>query len=259
MIQKTNFTKDISFLINRNIYEYDISKANINILLHANVIDNKTYTRLYNASREERQKEVGIMILKDSNIYNIINTNIKNMRNKLIEVNNIYDDDILSAKNDALFIIDKKPKITKFDNIEFVLKNVYTSFYKIDSLELYYFCDTANGIEKLDVKGIADNALVKHNEYLLDFFKALFETIQYNINDAVIMLRQFYTDYINNKLDVGYYRNFDSSSMYTLNVYNNIYNSISPPSSIEYINKDYNLNILRDMWQIVSHIVLNKK
>lgn len=259
MIEKTNFTKNISFLINRNIYEYDISKANINILLHANVIDGQTYTRLYNASREERQKEVGIMILKDSNIYKIINTNIKNMRNKLMEVNDIYDDDILSAKNDALFIIDKKPRITKFDNIEFVLKNVYTSFFRIDSLEMYYFCDTANGIEKLDIKGISDNALKSHTNYLLDFLKALFETIQINIDDAVIMLRRFYTDYVNGNLDIGYYRNFDSSSMYTLNVYNNIYNSISPPNSIEYINKDYNLNILRDIWQIVSHISLNKK
>lgn len=257
MIDKTNYTKDIKFLINTPIYEYDISKANINLLLQANAISNEKYNKLFNASREERQKAVGIMQLRDNNIYNIINAGVKNMRNKLMEVNNIPLENILSAKNDALFIINQKPKITKFDNIEFVLKNTYTSFFKVDSLELYYFCDNINKIEKLDVKGISDKSLEYHKDYMLDFLKALFETLQTNINDAILMFRCFYNDYVNNNLDMGYYRNFDSNSLFSLNVYNNIYNSISPPNSIEYINKDYNLNFLRDIWQIISHIELN--
>ena len=256
MINKTNYLKDINYLINRQIYEYDISKANINILLRANSITQDEYDKLLNSSREVRQKAIGIKILKDSNIYNIINQGIKEMRTIFMTENNIYEDQILSAKNDALFIIDKKPMITKFDNIEFVLKNKYTSFFLANNLEFYYFIDRINNVEKLHVKGMSDEALNKHNDYMVDFLKILFESIQMDINESVLLLRSFYNQYINNLLDIGYYRNFDSISSYSINLNNSIFN-VDVINDLQYINKNCNLNLLRDLWQIVTHINLN--
>lgn len=256
MIEKTNYLKDINFLINNQIYEYDISKANINILFRANMISEDEYNRLLNAPREVRQKDIGIKILRDNNIYKIINQGIIEMRNIFMEVNNISDEQILSAKNDALFIIGEKPKITKFDNVEFVLKNVYNSFFLANNLEFYYFVDTINNIETLHVKGISDENLYKHKDYMVDFLKALFGTIQLNIKDAIIMLRYFYNQYINNELDVRYYRNFDSISLYTIEVNNSLFNT-DIITNLQYINKNCNLNLLRDLWQIITFIDLN--
>ena len=52
---KTSYTADISYLTNVFIYEYDISKANINVLFTKNIIDQQTYEFLYNAPRMTRQ------------------------------------------------------------------------------------------------------------------------------------------------------------------------------------------------------------
>lgn len=260
MIRKINYLKNINFLNNIPIYEYDISKANINILFYKNIISEKEYNRLYNADRMERQKTIGIMELKDRSIYTTLSEGILEMRKLFLEENNICDDDILACKNDAVFLIDKIPQKTKFYNIEFVLKNTYTSYYKANNMEFYYYHDNINNIEKLDIKGIKDDKLKYHENYMCDFIKALFDMIDYNINDAVLMTRSFYNQFMSNNLDIGYYRNFDSESLFRLNVYNNIYDTESASiNDLIYINKDCNLNLIRDLWQIVTYIQLNKR
>lgn len=257
MIYKTNYLKPVNFIINSRIYEYDITKANINILYYYDIIQENEYNKLYNMSRIDRQKAIGIKILQDRNIHNIIHNGIIEMRKNFLESNNISDDQILSCKNDAIFLMNTKPNITKFGNIEFVLKNTYTSFLKTSMLELYYLNDM--NMEKLDVKGISDQKLLLHENYMIDFIKALFDMIDYSKEDALIMLRSFYNQFMNNQLDIGYYRNFDPDSLYKINIMGNIYDTeIINPQDIIYVNKDCNINFIRDLWQIISFINFNK-
>lgn len=259
MIYQTNYLKRISYLIHHKIYEYDISKANINILLYKGVIDINEYNRIYNLSRIDRQKEIGLMILKDRNIEKIIHSGIIEMREKFLLSNNISDDDILSCKNDAIFVIDKVPLYTRFENVEFKLKNTYTSFYKTNNYEFYYLNDSVNG-DKLDVKGINDEKLLLHEEYIIDFCKALFNTVDYNINDAVLMIRNFYNQFINNQLDIGYYRNFDPDSLFKITIMRNVYDVESiTQNEMMYINKDCNINFIRELWRIITFIQFRNK
>lgn len=259
MIYQTNYLKRISYLINHKIYEYDISKANINILLYKGVLDINEYNRIYNLPRINRQKEIGIMILKDRNIEKIINSGIIEMREKFLLSNNISDNDILSCKNDAIFVINKVPSYTKFDNVEFKLKNTYTSFYKTPNYEFYYLNDSMNG-DRLDVKGINDEKLLLHKDYMIDFCKALFNTVDYNINDAVLMVRNFYREFMNNNLDIGYYRNFDPDSLFKINIMGNIYDVENiTQNEMMYINKDCNINFIRTLWRIITFIQFRKQ
>ena len=134
LFDKVNYTADISYLTNVFIYEYDISKANINILYTKNVISKEIYDYLYNAERMTRQVYVG-KLCKDVSISNILKAGIIEAKKMLFEANNIQDRDILSIKNDAVFIINKKLANTEFGLIKFMKKNVYTSFYKINGIE----------------------------------------------------------------------------------------------------------------------------
>lgn len=253
ILERTTFTKDINYLINTTISEYDISKANINILYREGVLNDYDYNRLLKADRNDRQKEIGIMILKNSNIYNIINNGIKEMRIAFMNANDLTDDNILSVKNDALFIIGTLPSITKFDNIEFKLKNVYSSFYKANNLELYYYLDKHTDKDLLDIKGISDNNIKKHDKYFLNFLKSLFYTIEVDINDAVTMLRSFYDMYMSFRLDINYYRSFDAISMFKVLIGNKYYD-VDMVDSYSYLDINCNLNLIRDLWQIITHI-----
>ena len=250
ILERTTFTKDINYLINTTISEYDISKANINILYREGVLNDYDYNRLLKADRNDRQKEIGIMILKNSNIYNIINNGIKEMRITFMNANDLTDDNILSVKNDALFVI---PSITKFDNIEFKLKNVYSSFYKANNLELYYYLDKHTDKDLLDIKGISDNNIKKHDKYFLNFLKSLFYTIEVDINDAVTMLRSFYDMYMSFRLDINYYRSFDAISMFKVLIGNKYYD-VDMVDNYSYLDINCNLNLIRDLWQIITHI-----
>ena len=64
---------------------------------------------------------------------------------------------ILSIKNDAVFIINKKLINIEFGLIKFVEKNIYTSFYKINGIEYYYYYSNFTKEEYLDIKGISAN------------------------------------------------------------------------------------------------------
>lgn len=255
ILEKTTFIKDIDYLVNIPIYEYDISKANINILYKYNMLDDYNYNRLMNAPRNVRQKEIGIMILKNSKIYSIINNGIKEMRSKFMEMNNLTDEDILSVKNDALFVIDKVPLVTKFDNIEFRLRNTYSSFCKANGLELYYAVDRSNSKDFLDVKGISDSKLINHENYIIDFIKTLFYEIQTDINTAILMIRHFYRQYIDFELDINYYRCFDSISMFKV-IIGDKYYDVDMANDYSCLDISCNLNLIRDLWQVVTHIQL---
>ena len=67
---------------------------------------------------------------------------------------------------------------TKFGLIEFKCKNRYTSFYKINNLEIFYFYDSFTKNEEIEVKGISDDRLKLHEEYMLQLLKDIFFTVQ---------------------------------------------------------------------------------
>ena len=221
LFDKVNYTADISYLTNVFIYEYDISKANINILYTKNIISKDIYDYLYNAERMTRQVYIG-KLCKDISINNTLKAGIIEAKKMLFEANNIQDRDILSIKNDAVFIINKKLANTEFGLIKFIKKNVYTSFYKINGIEYYYYYSNFTKEEYLDIKGISDEKIKLHEKYFLQIIKDLFYSIQINGPEISIrMLKDIYNEYISLNMPVEYYRTFDIVSMFHMKFFIN--------------------------------------
>ena len=258
---KTTYTADISYLTNVFIYEYDISKANINILFTKGIIDETTYNFLYEAQRMVRQVYVG-KLCKDTKISNILKAGIIEAKKMFFEANGIEDRDVLSIKNDAVFLINKKPQITEFGLIKFVEKNVYTSFFKLANMEYYYYYSNVTKEEYIDIKGISDSALEIHKEYFLQLIKDIFYSIQINGPEISLrMLKEYYNDYIKLNLPIEHYRQFNSDSMFHFKFISNIgtgysINSISENEK-SLIDISYNLAIILELQRILVNQYFN--
>ena len=253
---KTNMTTDFPYIISQYIREYDISKCNINMLLLGNKIDENLYNHLYNADKFYREKYIGNMIKEDSSIYKIIKEGIIEYRNRLFKENNIQECDIVSIKNDAVFIVNKTLDKTIFDNIvEFKNKNIYTSFLKIGRLELYYNVNS----DIIDVKGINDIKLQKHNNYLLDLIKTLIYLIEINdLNTATSIINDFYFKYLNYDLDYGYFRTFNSDSIFIVNDIENYTFDVPIIEDKTKYNISENIRFLMEFNKILNSILMSK-
>jgi len=259
LYNKINYTANISYLTNALIYEYDISKANISILYTYGYINKETYERLWNAPRMVRQKYVGYM-QKDIKIVNVLQKGILEAKRQLFESNGIQDYEVLSIKNDAVYMVNRTLDNTKFNLIEFKQKNVYTGFYKIDNLELYYYFNNIFKQEVLDVKGIRDEYLKLHEPYFLQFLKDVFNTIQtHNIEHVLRIAKAFTAKYIQRQLDIGFYRQFNSNSTYHVLLNNSGFSMMNiEPMYMNKIDISTNLHILSELQKILFQIYFNK-
>lgn len=254
LYEKDNYVANYSSIISSYIREYDISKANINILKESNCITDDLYNYLLLSPKTEREIYVGKMIRYNNQLSNVLKNGFLNARKNLFESNQIDSFSVLSIKKDAVYLIDKVLEHTQFGLINFKLANVYTSFYKIGNLELYY------GKELLHVKGINDNNIKKyHNDYIYDLLLYIFEMAEdVGVVEVLLTLNQVLEKYKNLELEIGYYREFNANSKYRLN-----FNSITygqDTIGLEYIedtyenkkalNISYNYNFLCELYRI---------
>lgn len=262
ILNSHNYIIDTPFIVSSYIREYDISKANINILYKYKVLTKEQYEYYLTVDRMTRQRDIGIM-QKDNKIVKILQQGILEAKKMFFEANGITESDIVAIKNDAVFILNKIPTVTKFDNIEFVNKNIYTSFYKLPyGLELYYYYDMVNNVEKLDVKGISEDRLKLHEEYFLEFLKVTLSSAQMDsIENTLDIVITFYDKYLKKELDLGYYRTFNSESVYCIRRDISDYNMYKAYFLEEYNKIDvditHNLYIIRQLYQYYSSLHLS--
>ena len=258
-----NYSMDIPFLFNHYIREYDISKSNINVLFMEGIINSNQYETFYNMDRDTRQYTIGMMLRENSDLNKVLSDGVTECRKWFMDQNCLEENDILSIKNDAIYVIDKQVKFTKYNNVEFRNKNTYTSFMSLNGkrLELYYSSINRNFDECiLDVKGISDKKLLLHKNHFLDFLYFIFDVLETESAEYVIPIFQnFFHDYINRSLDIRYYRNFNSESDYTIKAIINgierlfsITSDYSANKNINDVNIVYNMNLLREIFRNIS-------
>lgn len=276
--QKENYTIDADFIIGNIICELDIEKCNINILYNAGVIDIDTYNKLYNAEKHYREVWVGNNILKNNGTNNkILSDGITEARRRFFELLHLEDNDIISIRKDSIFFIDRESRFNGDaiveipfikSSIRFKQKGIYTSFYKLKRrLVVLYNTGRFSSREILSVAGISDESLRLHDKYFSDFLKALFQTAELKGTvEAINLLKIFYLNYINLRLDVGYYREYNAQSRFRINQY-----SLYPNQDflLEYaseesknrgeINISYNESILRTLMKIYSTKYLSER
>lgn len=206
--QKVNYTQDLNLLKSCDIYEYDIEKANISVLYDAGKISKNLYDFLFNQQRMARQIMIGNMEKRDSEITQIKADGIKEAKRKLFEIQQIQDSEVLSVRNDAIFVLRQlNPDHLKFGHVKFTLRNHYNLFIKAQRIQFYYYYNIFTGQEQLDIKGIRDEVCKIHEPYMIDMFKELFRTyVKQSAKDAILYLRKFNHYFMARQLNIGFYR-----------------------------------------------------
>lgn len=258
--ENDTYLAPIQSIIGSFIREYDMSKANINILLYYNIITKDLYDTLYTSPKLEREKYIGLMQRKDKSISEALKHGFTEARKMLFEANDIKEYQVLAIKKDAVYTIDKVLPVTKFKNMEFKLKNTYTSFYKLDKLELYY--DSSNPIV-FDIKGMGDDAKELHKDYLLNILDYTIYTAEHGTMPSVVMsIECLMNEYKEKRLALGYYREFNNRSMFKTkyNVANSDIYIDSPenitkfdcisPIALENIDISFNYHFLGELLKI---------
>ena len=216
--QKANYRSDIQFLIDTNIYEYDISKANISVLRDANILSEEEYQYYYQAPKNIREIAIGKLQGRNPEVTSILKNGITNARRIFQESNGIKDSEILAIRNDSMTIIGRPAEfLNATDRVVFRLAGFYTSFYKINNQDYFYMYDVVNQTEDLAIKGLGDKGIELHKYYMLEFLLELFYSAQIEgVRTAITLLQMFYSNYINRLLDANYYRELNPQSMFKL-------------------------------------------
>lgn len=261
LYKEKNYTINIPYIFNQYIREYDISKANISILFSKGVINRELYNQLYYADRMIRQVYIGNMIKYNPKIQEVLNEGIIEAKQKLFEANGITDNDIVSIKNDAVFVLNKAPNILEFGDIKFVHKNTYTSFMRINELEIYYGYNF--NYEVIDIKGIKDTDLELYHTDFLNIIIDIFRCIQKNGAEVALRYMNYIINqYVNLELPINTYRRFRSSNDYLFNTYTTAYGVHHLDDNMgnkRAIDINYNLNILRTIHNYISQLLYEEK
>ena len=142
MYEKDLFLTDDSIIINRIIREYDMSKANINILLYKGLITQDQFDKYYNIPKGLRERTIGTLQRDYPKINQGLKDGFVEARKMLFESNNLNESNVVAVKKDAVFTLDKYLEYNQFKNLVFLNKNTYSSFIQVYKLELYFYVNS---------------------------------------------------------------------------------------------------------------------
>lgn len=204
----TYLNKNFDYIISNELIEYDMQEAGFNLVKYYNLLSYDKISFLESLTKKERHKQIGIYQRDDKEFARALVKAFREMRKLFFESNNIIDENVLSIKKDAILML-KRCNFTEFNNVKFIEKNKYTSYYYINEYEFYY------NKQKLDVKGISDEKLISHKEFMLDFLSSFFYMMETNTRkNTVKFLKDFCYYYKNRQLEIGYYKELNSISLF---------------------------------------------
>lgn len=187
-----------------------MKSAGFNLTKYYKLLDQDKIDYLSSLQKKHQTIQIGLYQKENKEYRKALKEAFADMRRNFFEANNIQDDDIISVKKDAIFLT-RHCQNTEFGNVIFAMKNTYSSYYYMGNLELYLGNDT------LDVKGIKDDVLHAHDNYmrhtLFEFFK-LIENGSFPY--AVRQLKEFASYYKAKEIPIGYYRELNSTSKYRI-------------------------------------------
>lgn len=215
---------NIEYLFNEEIHEYDIQDAGFSLIKQYKLLPEEKIQELTMMGKgKERHIAVGILQRDDKEFTKRLMDKFAEIRKIFIELNGLTDNDIISVKKDAIFTTKQCSK-TKFDNIIFVEKNLYSSYIRfpnVNNLEIYY---SSRGI---DIKGMSDKALNRHRLYMLEFIRNCIGMIEGRNSRIKRYLNEFINNYKFMELEDEYYLEFNNLSK-DLNLLFNYQNIIIP-------------------------------
>lgn len=211
--KKTLYTTKASWILSE-IFEYDIAKANISILLEYGYISPQVFNMYSQMNRINRQIAIG-RLQQDKTYSSVISRGFEESRRKLYEANDLNEDDIIAVKKDAVYTL-KKLNVTDFGAIHFTLRSKFRIFISIMNLEIYFYWNEVTDEYDIQIKGINDDKLYYH-QYMISSLCDILRYVQIgNINEAIKSMFELRIKYINKELEPEYYREFNNESMFRI-------------------------------------------
>lgn len=245
-----NYKQDIPFLINRYIYEYDLSSANVAALQFCNYISPEEARVLQSLNKLDREKTIGLSILRDKQVDSMIKQGICCAREMFVNLNQLCDSEIFQIRNDAIFVLDREceGKVNEF--FTFKVKGSYTSYFRLNNgLELFYKFDTMSNSHIFDLKGINDSLIPMHLNG--GFLCIVLDIVNLLTNLSAESLKEIYqiaSDYSNRNYPVEAYRELGNRSGFH---YRNCDYTITMNNGSKIdksmLSIDYNLEILKNL------------
>lgn len=234
--KKSNYlNKDIPYLTNVTIYEYDMTSGGFNILRSKGVFKKKEEEKLLNMNKLDRNVYIGKKLRREPELSSILIEGFKESLTEFCIMNGIENKDILSIKKDAIFIINKKCqklKINKYVSLKEA--NKYTSYLYVNNIEFY------NNSSKLDVKGLKDEVI--ENNAFIDVIKKIMTLMEKN-NEIYMFryLKKLQKDYLEYNVDYSLYKELNLNNAYKVTLFDRTfyYDNIDE-DFVEYININYN-------------------
>lgn len=212
--RNTNWkNKSYTYLKNVIITEWDISSAGLSVIKYKKLLPKDEIDKLSNMTKKMRTIREGLFQKENPLLAEKIVTTLEDIREVFVSANDISEDNVLSIKKDALFIINKNPSYTKiFDEFLFREKGKYTSFVLLNKAELYLKTDGS-----LDVKGIPSESVECQEKFILkDIAHILKMAEKVNQEQLYTILKNYRNKYLNRELPVETYRELDSG-LYRIN------------------------------------------
>jgi hypothetical protein len=216
LAERTNYlNKDILYLKNTQIAEYDIKSAGFTVIKSKGLLPKEEIQQLETIDKQQRNILIGKRILSFPRLSEEIITTLENVRKDFVVLNELYEDDILSIKKDAMFIIKKNPQVLQIGDFEFRPKTKYTSYCYVNQKEFYFSSLT----DELDVKGISEESRELQKDYLLkDIKKILSMSEKLSTDQLFTFLKQYRSKYLNKQLNKEVYRDM-SNGKFSINGY----------------------------------------
>ena len=213
LYRKDNYlNKNISILSGKTIIEYDLKSANTSLCSEYHLLPQSQIDAIAALPRTQRVVKIGKLCRKNKEFNEGLKKAFIDIRRRFFEANNIQDEDILCIKKDAIFCLRRCPN-NKFGPCLFREKNVYSSYLYLPPLEVYYKSSFRPDKRVICVKGISDEVLTLHEDYMLKFLMKIFTYIEGGNRKALYRyFSDFVTGYKHRLLDPGYYREFNQNS-----------------------------------------------
>lgn len=204
----TNPSYDSMF--NKEILEYDIESAGLNLSIKYNLLSEDTCEKLKELDKSKRVIKLGLLQKEDADFNRKLKEAFRDIRRVFFESNELDLQDIVSIKKDAIFVL-KECSITKFDNVVFRVKNIYTSYIHLGRLEFYYNPD------KIDVKGLGENDRKYHEDFIIKMIRGYIRIRENEPKEQGLKyIMRYIDDYKTFSLPVEFYKEFRSGGLYQL-------------------------------------------
>ena len=150
------------------IVEYDIEHANISVLYDKGLITTDNYLLLKETKKSLRNEIIGKLILDEKNVWEEIQSGIKDAMRKFVRLNKITKAKVIEVVTDAIWLRDCDIKHTRItDCINFVPKHEFSLMIKLDKLSIYKTPDS------IVIRGGRINREHPSYDYMMQYLTAL--------------------------------------------------------------------------------------